>query len=288
MIAVVFVAFNPDAALLEKAIESLLNQVNFVIIVDNSPVSYLKFENEKVSIKILGENVGIAAAQNIGIAKSIELGAQYIVLSDQDSIYPENYIVSMLPVFDDFPSACAVVPKFVDTNKKGQDGFISINSFFFRRFFPIAGRHQVLQAIASGKILKASTLGAIGLMNEELFIDWVDIEWCWRARSSGFQIIGNADVVIHHQLGDCAKNLVFREVNLRSPIRHYYITRNAFYLALHCECLDVGHRINLFIKSFRYIFAYPILSKPRLLHLNAVLKGFLHGTTGKLGRQDWL
>jgi len=41
-------------------------------------------------------------------------------------------------------------------------------------------------------------------MNEDLFIDWVDFEWCWRARKKGYKIIGNANVVITHQLGDAA------------------------------------------------------------------------------------
>lgn len=126
----------------------------------------------------------------------------------------------------------------------------------------------------------------IGLMDSKLFIDWVDLEWCWRARAKGYQIIGNADVEIQHQLGDRSKNLGFREVNLRSPMRHYYITRNAFYLALYSSDLDTWHRINLFFKSFRYIIGYPALSKPHLKNLRAVLLGFYHGLTGRLGKYD--
>jgi len=286
LIIAVYVTFNPDINILEKAISSLIKQVSYAIIIDNSPNSNLNFNNEKVIIKALNNNIGIAAAQNIGLGKAIELGAKYVVLSDQDSVYPSDYLESMLPVFEQFSNACVAVPRFLDVMKKGEDGFVAIKPIVFQQFFPVSGKYEIFQAIASGKILKVSTLSEIGLMNEKLFIDWVDLEWCWRARARGFQIIGNADVVIRHQLGDKSKDLGFREVNLRSPIRHYYITRNAFYLALHTGDLDYGHRVNLFFKSFRYILAYPILSKPHHVHLKAVLSGFYHGLIGRLGRYD--
>lgn len=286
MIISIYVTYNPNIPLLEKAIDSLIEQVDYAIVVDNSPEPSLGFRNERVIIEALGDNIGIAAAQNIGIRKAIELGAEYIVLSDQDTVYPESYVRSMLPVFKEFQDACVVVPKFVDAMKNGEDGFIAVTPVFFQQFFPSSGCHEILQAIASGKIIKVSSLEEIGLMDEGLFIDWVDFEWCWRARAKGYKIMGNADVLIQHQLGDDSKDLGFREINLRSPIRHYYITRNAFYLSLYSNDLDIGHRINLFFKSFLYIVGYPCFSKPHLKHLKAVLVGFRHGITKQLGKYE--
>ena len=287
MIISIYVTFNPNIPLLEKAIESLIAQVDYAIVIDNSAQSTLDLKYEKVIVEPLGDNIGIAAAQNIGIRKAIDLGAEYIVLSDQDTVYPSDYVSSMVPVFEEFPKACVVVPKFVDAMKKGSDGFIAVKPIFFRQFFPKSGKYVIFQAIASGKILKASVLNEIGLMNEPLFIDWVDLDWCWRARAKGFQIIGNADVIIQHQLGDMSKDLGFREVNLRSPIRHYYITRNAFYLALYSTDLDFGHRMILFFKSFIYIFAFPILARPHVRNFQSVLLGFYHGVVKRLGRCDF-
>lgn len=289
MLVSIFVIYNPDIDHLTKAVESVIKQVDRVMIIDNSPepfTNFPHFDSKNIDIQHLKENIGIAAAQNIGIKKAIGLGAEFILLSDQDTIYPSNYVSLMLPVFNKYDDTCVVVPKFVDSNKTNTDGFISLDSIFFKQFFPKSGQYPILQAIASGKILKVSTLEEIGLMNESLFIDWVDLEWCWRARANGFQVIGNADVVIQHQLGDLSKDIGFREVNLRSPIRHYYITRNAFYLALYSKDLDVGRRIVLFFKSLRYLVGYPLLSKPHFVHLKAVFIGFWHGVTSKLGKYE--
>lgn len=180
-----------------------------------------------------------------------------------------------------------MTPLFKDiVGNNENEGFISKGLIGFKKINPKNGLHEVFQTIASGKILNSKYLDDVGLMDENLFIDWVDLEWCWRAGKKGYKIIGNADVIITHQLGDEATNLGFREVNLRSPIRHYYITRNAFYLALNDKSLDLIHRITLFFKSFRYVVGFPILSKPHLKHLKYVLLGFWHGITGKLGKLD--
>jgi rhamnosyltransferase len=276
----VIVTYQPDIELLTRLVESIRQQVGKIYIIDNTPtgVPFPDFKNpDHIEITHLSENMGIAAAQNIGIRNALADNADYVLLSDQDTVFPPSYINDMLPVFSQFSNVAAVVPKFVDTNKSSQDGFIFEHPFLFQRRFPASGNHVIFQAIASGQILKASTLNSIGLMDEPLFIDWVDLEWCWRARKLGFQIIGNADVEISHRLGDGSVNLGFREINIRSPVRHYYITRNAVYLALHSNSLDLNHRITLFLKSFRYLLSFPLLAKPRLQNLKAVTIGFIHG-----------
>lgn len=284
----VMVTYNPDQTLLANVVGSLAAQVNRCIVVDNSPypnesLEYLPFPN--LQIIPLGENTGIAYAQNIGIRKALENGADYILLSDQDTLFPANYVESMLASFPKNQPIATMAPLFKDINQRtANTGFIQNSLLGFKKIHPTEGLHDVLQTIASGLILNTHHLSDIGLMDEPLFIDWVDLEWCWRARSKGYKILGNADVTITHQLGDTATDIGFREVNLRSPLRHYYITRNAFHLALRCSHLSRIQRIVLFLKSFRYLIGYPVLSKPHLTHLRYVLLGFWHGIIGRLGK----
>lgn len=282
-VACVIVTYNPDVNRLSLLIKSITKQVKKIFIVDNS--FSLNFTFENVTIIPLGSNYGIAYAQNIGIKQCLQEGYSYVMLSDQDTIYPENYIEKMIPVFEMFDKIAAVAPLYADKNSaKQNDGFYQNSLFLYSQFFPTNGIHDVFHAIASGKIINTKYLNDIGLMKEDLFIDWVDLEWCWRARQKGYKIIGNADVTISHLLGDKNIDIGFREVGLRSPIRHYYIARNAFFLALRTDSLTIFHRITLFIKSFRYIVGYPILAKPHGENLKYVLLGFWHGIIGKLGK----
>ncbi len=283
----VVVTFNADLELLSRAIESVICQVNKVSIVDNTVANngYLNmFISPKISVSYLGDNMGIAYAQNIGIKNAIEEGANYIILSDQDTVYPLDYVSRMVRVFDLKENIAAVSPEIYDVYQNKNQGFVEKTWAGFRKVYPTKGCHEIFQAINSGQILNVKYLYEIGLMNSDLFIDWVDYEWCWRACNKGFTIIGNADVVIRHQLGEGAVNLSFKQVSLKNSIRYYYITRNAFYLSLRSQHLDLIHKLTLFVRSFRYIIGYPILSTSHLLSLKYVLIGFYHGVMGKLGR----
>ncbi|WP_211006136.1 glycosyltransferase family 2 protein [Pectobacterium versatile] len=290
MITAVYVTFNPNLELLRESIDSIDTQINKIIIVDNSDTSNISsFTHlyENIELISIGNNIGIAAAQNIGINRAISLGADYILLSDQDTIYPKEFVKRMLPVFSLYQNVAAVVPKFIDFHKNKEDGFITKNLCFFKQVYFDKGTHEVFHAIASGKIISCKVIKEIGGFDSNLFIDWVDFQWCWKARKKGFKIIANADVLIKHRLGDSSKNIFVKDINIRAPIRHYYITRNAFYLALRTEYLDIPHRLILFLKSFRYVIGYPLFLKPRLKNLRYVIIGMYHGIIGKIGKADF-
>lgn len=288
-IAGVIVTYQPEMLILEKCINSLKSQLDRIIIVDNTPGKCEGLEYFKtlanVEIIYLFDNYGIAYAQNVGIKKALENNADYILLSDQDTVYPPDFVEKMLECFtEEKVAACG--PLYLDSNHGKIQPFVKKGFFGFKKIYPKSGKHEVLQIIASGSVINKKHLIKIGLMMEQLFIDWVDLEWSWRAIKKGYKIIGNADIVIYHKLGDNIKNIGFRVLNLRSPIRHYYITRNAFYLSLRCNRLDISHRITLFLKSFRYILGFSLFVKPHLKNLKYTLKGFYHGIIGKLGKLD--
>ena len=291
MIAGILVSYEPEATTLRGTVESLLPQLEHLFVVDNGsqidPVDLLDLKGEEgLTIIRLDENLGIAAAQNVGIAAARDARADFVVLSDQDTVYPQGAISRLIKVFERWPKAAAVVPLFNDVNKSSSDGFILENSCLFSPTPVAGGEHRLLQAIASGKVIRLSTLEDIGTMDESLFIDWVDLEWCWRARHKGYQVIGSGDVEVNHSLGDTSRNIGYREVNLRSPLRHYYITRNAFSLALRTPYLSIVMRCILFVRSLRYPFAFPILSQPRWRNFCAVTAGIMDALLGRLGKTN--
>lgn len=283
----VIVTYNPNLELLKQCIESLVYQCKKLHIIDNTPNGCLELETFKnygnVDIIYLKDNYGIAYTQNVGIKRALEENADYILLSDQDTVYPPDFAEKMLECFKEGKVA-ACGPLFIDANTGKKQFFIKKGLFGFKRFYPTSGKHEILQLIASGTILNSRYLSYIGLMKEDLFIDWVDMEWCWRAKKKGYKIIGNADVIINHRLGDNVKNIGFKILTQRSPLRHYYITRNAVYLAFRCNSLGIVLRITLFLKSFRYILGFSIFMKPHTENLKYTLKGLFHGIIGRLGK----
>lgn len=293
-ITAIAIAFFPNRQIITKTIKSICKQVDKLLIIDNTPNGSNVFKNytlldrkNNIELITLNENVGIAKAQNIGIKRALESKAEFILLSDQDTFYPDNYITKMLEAYSKIANKekiAAIAPDFAELNRGGErQGFMLFDSIFSKRIFPQSGCHEITQVIASGEIIPSEMFNYIGFMNEELFIDWVDFEWCWRARAKGYKIVGCADVIIEHFLGDVIKEVGLKSYSIRSPIRDYYIIRNAIHLALRSEYINFGMRLYILMKSVKYIIGFTILGKPHWKHFVYSLKGFYHGITKKMG-----
>ncbi|NIN83077.1 MAG: glycosyltransferase, partial [Pseudomonas stutzeri] len=81
MIAAVIVSFNPEVGKFVPLLERLLGQLDRVIVVDNSPkqndaamqqVLRANIPLDRLSLCRIGNNLGIAAALNIGIGIALD------------------------------------------------------------------------------------------------------------------------------------------------------------------------------------------------------------------------
>lgn len=285
----VLVAYHPRGPVLREVLDSICRQAAQVIVVDNtedsgspppdvSPARYLR----------LGRNLGIAAAQNEGIALGLAEGAAYIWLSDQDTIYPPDFLQRMLACAATCATEgirlAALAPAFFDTHAGKVRPFIR-HAPFIRAFPARPGPNPIADAIASGTLIPAQVLRSVGPMQEDLFIDWVDMEWCWRARNiHGLQVIGVGDVVIQHALGDGLVPFIGRRITIRSPLRHYYIIRNAIYLALHSPSTALAIRLQIAMRTLFWTLGYPAAAPDRKAeHLRACWRGLLDGLTRRMG-----
>lgn len=283
---IIYVTYYANTELLSKSINSIVSQADKVIIVDNTPNKDEKleiFRNNNVEIIYLEDNYGIAKAQNTGIKKALDENYDYVMLSDQDTIYPDNYVSEMLKCFSE-EKVAAAGPMFVDSHTGKRQFFIVDGKYRFKKIYPDSGKYDVLQLIASGTMIKTTVLKDIGLMREDLFIDWVDMEWCWKAVKKGYKIIGNADVTILHQHGTDTVEIFLKSITLKTSLRYYYTIRNGIYLALYSDVLNPYLRFLLFIKTVRNIFLFSILTKPAFRSLKYSLLGLCQGLIGKLGK----
>lgn len=286
------VTFNPDINNLQKTLESILDNHVEAIVIDNGSKNQEEIADlistlENITFIGLDKNRGIALAQNTGIKNALDKGAEFIWISDQDTTYPPDYISSMLECIcspNGINNAAAFGPAYIDTNRNEIQPFVTFQPFT-KKFLPEPGQNIVSQLIASGMIVPAKSLEIVGLKQEDLFIDWVDFEWCWRAvRLHGMKIIGCGNVVISHTLGDQFVMFLGRKISIRSPFRHYFIVRNAIALALYSKSPSFAQRFEIFSKAIAWVLIYPLIAPTKkTLHLKATTVGLLHGLINKLG-----
>ena len=287
----IIVTYAPDTEHLQRVLASIARQTPHVILVDNTPGAHkCVATSEDVQCITLGDNLGIAAAQNIGIRQALAQGANVIWLSDQDTIYPTNFLADMLTSL----RACqaqgirlaALGPSYFDTHKGSVQAFVR-HTPFTKFFIPQPGLQKVSHAIASGALIPAKVLHEVGLMQENLFIDWVDLEWCWRAKNQyGYQTICTGDVVIEHTMGDGSIRFLWRKVGIRTPLRRYYMVRNAAHIALYSRSATVPIRVETFAKAFYWTLIFPLIAPSQKgQHLRATLAGLWDGLRNRMGQK---
>lgn len=273
-----------------NTIISLEKQVDGICIIDNGGLDESLLEENQIScdliVKHLESNQGIAKATNIGFdflsAKSVD----YVLLSDQDTIYPSDYVRNFISyvtvnVEKDVAAFC---PVFFDNISSEFKPLYIKNSGFLRKVSVKKEPMPVFQAIASGLVVDIKKIREIGGMNESLFIDYVDFEWCWKINKAGYKILCLPQMKISHNLGSGVVSVGAKKISEHSSLRYYYITRNTFYLSLHSKYIPLLMKMQLFIKACAYPIGYSIFCKPHLKNAQYTLKGMLHGILGKLGK----
>lgn len=292
----ILVTHNPDQKKLKSTISSLKkNKIN-IILIDNTPsnsnhqvFSSKKLYDKDITYLPLNKNTGIANAQNIGIRIALDRGYDHIILSDQDTIYPDNFLDCMLNELNKLrhlgKRIAAIGPAYIDENKFSKPPFfVKYNKGKLVQISQDAGVVEVSQLISSGTLITAEAIRETGMMNSDLFIDWVDMDWCWRAIRAGFTIYGTFNVRIHHQLGDYSQRIGKKTITIHSPFRNYFIVRNGLHLAFRGSLLDDKlHRRHL-LKNIALFYGGMIyISDKKLEDLKMMTLGIIDAIRKKLG-----
>ena len=282
----IIVTYKSDLNALNKTILTLKSQVSSIIVVNNDSQQKLDFTD--ITVINCEKNVGIAAAQNIGIREAFNRRADFILFSDQDTNFPDNYITTLLGKLGKYKieEIGSIAPSFINLVNNQKSYFYEIQNKKFIKSFYDKGIHEVFYTISSGQIIPVQALKKIGLMNELLFIDWVDIEWCIRAYNYGLKNLQDAETFIYHNLGD--KNHTVKRMNIvkHSQVRNKYLIRNGEYLRLFSEFPNFQRKIirNILIRN---ILGILITYKKNLIgELILVKKSLRLGKLKKMGRID--
>jgi rhamnosyltransferase len=288
-VAAVVVLYHPDPALFPRLIESIAGQVQKAFVVDNTPRPggsvpiTLEHPRLAISYHANGKNEGLAAAQNFGIDRAIREGFTHVLLLDQDSALPEDAVQGLLAaersLLERGQQVAAVGPLFID-EKTGERSRGVRHVGLRVRWFPIPlAETQPVKTdylIASGSLIRTSVLMHIGPMRDELFIDWVDTEWAYRASSAGYRNYIVPRVIMKHSVGDATGELLGKRFNLHSPVRNYYIVRNAVYL-LRDRRMSRHWRMTMILYVPKYILVHSLLAQNRLQSFRQMLRAVWDG-----------
>ena len=210
----IIVTYQPEIEKLKQVVQSIATNNCQIIIVDNTDGKTEFVDFPRHHTIYLNNNKGISYAQNVGIRLAIEKGADYIWLSDQDTIYSNDFLEKMLAAAADCRAhginLGALAPVYFDEKKGAAQPFVQQRPLT-HKFTPTSGLNKISHAIASGTIIPTKTLEITGLMQEDLFIDWANdngvavMKWLAAQKSNpGFVNVPDDSAVSKFGNGDVA------------------------------------------------------------------------------------
>jgi len=303
-ILVITVTYHPDVIKVTKQITTLLNEKdnNFlvdVLVIDNgSNIGEVKRLNselqtlQNVSFQKLSENIGLAAAQNIGIQYAKLHGFSHVLLMDQDSQPSRGMLKSLVNSWKFLEKTeeklAAVGPNYKDKILNNPPDFVRIKFWGAQRQFPSEGVNQVSvdYLIASGSLIGVDALESIGLMCESLFIDYVDIEWGLRANRLGWSLWGDFNSEMQHSLGEKVANVFGRRIPIHNSVRNYFVVRNAIFLSRK-TMLPKSWRVSNLIRLVPRLLLYLIFGDNRITRVKMIWLGLRDGVFNQMGKPSW-
>ncbi|MEZ2354080.1 glycosyltransferase family 2 protein [Caballeronia sp. RCC_10] len=285
----VVVFYEPDAACFARA--NRLAKLVPLVVVDNTPGSTaLRRGNLAPDIEYLasGKNEGIAAALNRGVELLRTRDYDHALLFDQDSepsaALIEGLLVSMRSLASDHRKVAIAGPAYHDARLGTIAPFVRFGKWRMSRV-PAEGREplEVDFLISSGSCVDLSAWRSIGSMDARLFIDFVDVEWCVRARRAGYAVLGLPWLVMEHSLGDEPVCILGRRFAMHSSFRHYFIFRNALALILYRSYMPLSWKLAELVKFPVRLVVYTLMSGHAREHFTMICRGIADGMRNRLG-----
>lgn len=224
------ITYHPGADV-EEALVALRPQVGGLVVVDNcssrDEVEHLRRLAARLDYCLIEnpENLGIATALNQSI-KWANVQARYeaILFFDQDSFVAEDFVSSMLAEYRKYRTddrVFLVTPRIVHRRLD-------------KTFAPLDFGGKYLVAQTSGSLMPLSVFNECGVYRDDLFIDFVDYEFCLRSARHGWRLVYCPQAVLYHEPGNETPRRFFKffqvTPNNASPLRRYYIMRNGLWL----------------------------------------------------------
>ena len=281
----IVVTFHPCAQDLRN-IAAIRAQVDLLIVVDNGSslddLAQMRLSSQRSGFVLIenGENLGVAAALNLGVQEALKQGCQWITLFDQDSAITDGFIASMIEEFQ----ACRqkkpimqMIPRYRDP-KTGLEE--SISAF---------GDGGAFLTITSGSLFSREAFARCGLFREDLFVYGVDDDYSLRIRRNGFFIGVSRNAVLLHQSGHPTSRKLFGKTlttkNYRPESRYYYARNKVWILRTHGKTFP-----RLIIPTLREFVTIPIkimlMEEAPGRKIELFVRGLLDGVVGRMGRLD--
>jgi len=240
-VAAGIVCFHPEPGQLLDLVDALSRDTGRIYLFNNAPL-------DPALDRVLGDYaavVAIDAGSNLGVGVGLNFialaasrdGFERLILFDQDSRAWPGMVGRLGAAFDRLAALrrnpAAVGPRLVASRGgiNGAAGDSKAPRYRVRRGVESDGATMPVDFLpTSGTLFNLRVLRETGMFRADLFIDGIDLEWCFRAWRRGFSCWLAGDVPMEHTVGTGSIPLGFGlTMPNQKPFRMYSYLRNTLY-----------------------------------------------------------
>lgn len=169
-----------------------------------------------------------------------------------------------------------ISPVYVEHSYANQETYAPSEPFCF-----------VESTMTSGNIVNIDAWEKVGCFDNELFIDYVDHDFCLKCCNQGYKILQSKRAQLKHALGACSEEkFIYRsfKVTNHNHIRRYYNTRNRMIIYRRYFCSHRQWVIADFKALIKELVKLIFIEKDSLRKMWYVNKGLFDGLRGRLGK----
>jgi GT2 family glycosyltransferase len=174
------------------------------------------------------KNLGFAGGNNLGIK---EASGDYLFLVNNDTEFTENLVATLVSTLDTHPEIGIVCPKiryFDKPDTLQYAGFTKMNYYTARnhcigQFEKDNGQYDSQTgetgfAHGAAMMVRKEAIAKAGMMSENYFLYYEEMDWCDHIRKAGYTIWINMQALIYH------KESI--SVGTNSQLKEYFLNRN--------------------------------------------------------------
>ncbi len=237
-----------------------------------------------VDIILNQENLGFVEGCNAGIRRALQLGADMVMLLNNDTVVEPDFIFPLVETMERSPDLGAVGP-LIEGPDRGIVWFAGgrlarplVQPFHSHRGKPLA---EVPRGLDHGDFLtgccmlvRKEAILDVGFLDDRYFAYFEDLDWCVRMHAAGWRTVTeNGSMIWHKGSGS---------TGLGSPLHLYLMTRNRMLFARHA--LTWTEKVFFFIPFYLSVrIAIPLVrTRCSRTHLDSVFRGIRDGLSGDL------
>ena len=215
-VSIITVNFN-QGLVTEELLRSIASANTYpnieIIVVDNgSKINEVpRWKVKYPDIKFISSdiNLGFAGGNNIGVK---ETTGDYLFFVNNDTEFTPGLVQTLAAVLDDHPEVGIVSPKlmyFDEPDMIQYAGFTPMNYYTARnqcigQFETDLGQYNNIcgptgYAHGAAMMVKREAIAKAGLMAENFFLYYEEMDWCDRIKRAGYQVWVDTRAIIYHK-----------------------------------------------------------------------------------------